>query len=85
MSTALDMALTVDITGGDSGSPVVNRAGQIVGLMFDVNIQSLGGDFGYDGTANRGVAVDATALQLALSKIYHADRLAKEIGAAPGS
>jgi hypothetical protein len=79
MSTHLDIALSVDITGGDSGSPVLNRAGEITGLMFDVNIQSLGGDFGYDGTANRGIAVDATALKLALTSIYHAERLAKEI------
>jgi hypothetical protein len=72
--------LTLDMTGGDSGAPVLNRAGEITGLFFDVNIQSLGGDFGYDGAANRSVAVDATALKLALTSIYHADRLAKEIG-----
>lgn len=80
MATPLDMALTLDMTGGDSGAPVLNRAGEITGLFFDVNIQSLGGDFGYDGAANRSVAVDATALKLALTSIYHADRLAKEIG-----
>lgn len=85
MSTDLDIALSTDIAGGDSGSPVIDRAGQITGLVFDTDIQGLGGDFGYDGTVNRTVAVDITALKLALTKIYHADRLAKELGATPGT
>jgi len=79
LATDLDMAMSVDIVGGNSGSPVVNREGQVTGLIFDGDIQSLGGAFGYDGSVNRGVAVDATALKLALAKIYHADRLVREI------
>jgi V8-like Glu-specific endopeptidase len=74
------MATTNDIVGGNSGSPVINRDGQIAGLIFDGDIQSLGGDYGYDGSVNRAVSVDATALKLALTKIYHTDRLAKELG-----
>jgi hypothetical protein len=79
-ATDLDMATTNDIVGGNSGSPVINRDGQIAGLIFDGDIQSLGGDYGYDGSVNRAVSVDATALKLALTKIYHTDRLAKELG-----
>ena len=78
--TNLDMATTNDIIGGNSGSPVIGRDGTATGLIFDGNIQSLGGDFGYDGSVNRAVAVDTTALTEALTKIYHADRLAKELG-----
>ena len=75
----LDIATTNDIIGGNSGSPVIGKDGDATGLIFDGNIQSLGGDFGYDGTVNRAVAVDTTALTEALSKIYHADRLVKEL------
>ncbi len=76
----LDMATTNDIIGGNSGSPVINRDGEAVGLVFDGNIQSLGGDFGYDPAQNRAVAVDVSALREALSKIYGADRLVRELG-----
>jgi hypothetical protein len=79
-STNLDIATTNDIIGGNSGSPVIGKDGEAVGLIFDGNIQSLGGDFGYDGSVNRAVAVDTAALTEALSKIYHADRLVKELG-----
>jgi hypothetical protein len=78
-SANLDIATTNDIIGGNSGSPVIGKDGDATGLIFDGNIQSLGGDFGYDGTVNRAVAVDTTALTEALSKIYHADRLVKEL------
>jgi hypothetical protein len=75
----LDIATTNDIIGGNSGSPVIGRSGDAVGLIFDGNIQSLGGDFGYDGAVNRAVAVDVTAITEALTKIYHADRLVQEL------
>jgi hypothetical protein len=58
---------------------VIGRNGQVIGLIFDGNIQSLGGDFGYDGSMNRAVAVDVTGITEALRKIYHADRLVKEL------
>jgi hypothetical protein len=78
-NTNLDIATTNDIIGGNSGSPVIGKNGEAIGLIFDGNIQSLGGDFGYDGAQNRAVAVDVTAITEALKKIYHADRLAQEL------
>jgi hypothetical protein len=75
----LDFASTNDIIGGNSGSPVIGRDGNAIGLIFDGNIQSLGGDFGYDGSVNRAVAVDVTAITEALRHIYHADRLVREL------
>jgi peptidase S46-like protein len=77
-SQPFNVATTNDIIGGNSGSPVVNKAREVVGLIFDGNIQSLGGDFGYDGAANRAVAVNVGALREALSKVYRADRLVAE-------
>ena len=71
---------TNDIIGGNSGSPVINKAGEIVGLIFDGNIQSLGGDFGYDQSVNRAVAINVGVLREALAKVYHADRLVEELG-----
>jgi Peptidase S46 len=70
---------TNDIVGGNSGSPVVNKAGEVVGLIFDGNIQSLGGTYGYDPAVNRAVAVDVGALREALAKVYHADRIVGEL------
>jgi hypothetical protein len=78
-NTNLDFVSTNDIIGGNSGSPVIGKDGEAIGLIFDGNIQSLGGDFGYDGATNRAVAVDVTAITEALKKIYHADRLAGEL------
>jgi hypothetical protein len=78
-NTQLDFASTNDISGGNSGSPVIGRHGEVIGLIFDGNIQSLGGSFGYDGAVNRSVAVDVTGIAAALKKIYHADRLVAEL------
>ncbi|HEY4445052.1 MAG TPA: S46 family peptidase [Steroidobacteraceae bacterium] len=75
----LNFVSTNDIIGGNSGSPVIGRNGEAIGLIFDGNIQSLGGDFGYDGSQNRAVAVDVTGITEALRHIYHADRLVKEL------
>jgi hypothetical protein len=75
----LNFVSTNDIIGGNSGSPVIGRNGEAIGLIFDGNIQSLGGDFGYDGTVNRAIAVDVTGISEALKHIYHADRLVKEL------
>jgi hypothetical protein len=79
LNTNLNFVSTNDIIGGNSGSPVIGRDGKIIGLVFDGNIQSLGGDFGYDGRQNRAVSVDVTGITEALKNIYHADRLIKEL------
>ncbi|HVU64095.1 MAG TPA: S46 family peptidase [Phycisphaerales bacterium] len=77
--TPFNFVCTADIIGGNSGSPVVNREGQLVGLIFDGNLPSLVGDFVYDVRANRAVAVDSRALVEAIRVVYGADGLAKEI------
>ena len=79
LSTPLDFVSTDDIIGGNSGSPVINRNAELVGLIFDGNIESLAGDFVYDGTLNRAVAVDSAAMMEALRKLYGAGKLADEI------
>jgi hypothetical protein len=79
LSTPMNLSTTNDIIGGNSGSPLINARGEIVGLIFDGNIFSLGGDYGYDAQHNRAIAVDSRALMAGLSKVYHADRLVSEI------
>lgn len=79
LSTPMDFVTTNDIIGGNSGSPVVNRDGELVGLIFDGNIESLAGDFVYDGTKNRAVAVHSAGMLQALRKIYNAGALADEL------
>jgi hypothetical protein len=74
-----NIATTNDIIGGNSGSPVISRDAEVVGLIFDGNIQSLGGDFGFDPEHNRAVAVAVGALREALTKVYHADRIVAEL------
>ncbi len=79
METPFNIATTNDIIGGNSGSPVVNKNGEVVGLIFDGNIQSLGGDYGFDETVNRAVAVHSAALVEALDKVYGAKRIVDEL------
>ncbi len=68
-----------DIIGGNSGSPMVNQKGEVVGLVFDGNIHSLGGNYGFDESVNRTVAVHSAVLVEALDKVYGAKRLAREL------
>jgi hypothetical protein len=79
LAQPFNFATTNDITDGNSGSPVINRDAEVVGLIFDGNLQSLGGDFGFDPEQNRAVAVTVGALREALAKIYHADRIVDEL------
>ena len=79
LETPLNFVSTADIIGGNSGSPVVNRDNEVVGLIFDGNIQSLVLDYGYDDKLPRAVSVDSRGIVEALRSIYHADRLVKEL------
>jgi hypothetical protein len=79
LSTPLNYVSTADIIGGNSGSPTVNKAGEVVGIIFDGNIQSLVLDFYYDDRQARAVHVDSRGIMEALRKIYGADALANEL------
>lgn len=79
LATHLDFVSTNDIVGGNSGSPVLNREGKAVGLIFDGNLPSLAGDLYYDIGSNRAVATDTSAIVTALRIVYHEDGLANEL------
>ncbi len=74
-----DIATTNDVIGGNSGSPLINRNGEVVALIFDGNRASLGGDYGYQAATNRAVALHGQAILEGLEKVYGAGRLVKEI------
>jgi Peptidase S46 len=77
--TPMNFVTTNDVVGGNSGSPVVDKNGEVIGVIFDGNIFSLGGTFGYEPNVNRSVAVDSRALLAGLRTVYHADRIIEEI------
>ncbi|MGE5047041.1 MAG: S46 family peptidase, partial [Deltaproteobacteria bacterium] len=85
LKTPFNFCSTNDIIGGNSGSPVFDKDRQIVGLVFDGNIQSLGGDYGFDETVNRTVAVHSAALIEALDHIYGASRIVSELKGTPAA
>ena len=79
LATPLNFVATCDSIGGNSGSPVVNRKGELMGVLFDGNIQSLPARFVYTETLNRSVMVHAAGILEALSNIYDAKPLVDEI------
>jgi hypothetical protein len=79
LGTPLDFIATADIIGGNSGSPVLNRELELVGLAFDGNIESLPGDYIFLPEKNRTVSVDARGILEALEDLYGARRLVTEL------
>jgi hypothetical protein len=79
LATPLDFISTLDAVGGSSGSPVINRNGELVGVLFDINIEGLAGRYVYNDEASRAVAVHSAAIITALRKIYDLGALADEI------
>ena len=79
-NTVYDFVSTNDIIGGNSGSPVINAKGEVIGAAFDGNIHSLGGAFGYDGNLNRTVTVSTAAITEALRVVYGQPALLRELG-----
>jgi hypothetical protein len=77
--TIFDFATTNDIVGGNSGSPIINAKGEVIGAVFDGNIMSLGGAFAYDGSVNRSVGVSTAAITEALQKVYGQAALVLEL------
>ena len=78
-ATPMNFVCTADIIGGNSGSPVVNREGELVGLIFDGNIQSLSASYVYADEQSRAVSVDVRAILEALDKVYGAEKLLSEL------
>jgi peptidase S46-like protein len=81
LSTPFNLVADTDIIGGNSGSPMIDRTGRIVGLVFDGNIHSIGGVYWFDPSKNRTVAVDTRGIREALQSVYQADRVVQEIDA----
>jgi len=79
LSTPMDFVATSDIIGGNSGSPALDQDLEVVGLVFDGNIESLPGDYIYLPELNRSVMVDIRAIIESLDEIYDLDRLVLEL------
>jgi len=79
LSTPFNFVSTNDIIGGNSGSPTINKNGELVGLIFDGNIQSLVGDFMYDESVNRAISVDSRGMLEVLRNVFNATDLVAEL------
>ncbi len=79
LSTPFNFVHKVDTIGGNSGSPIVNRKGELVGLLFDGNYEGLPARYFYDPKVNRSVSVDARGIVEALDKVMDGSHLVKEI------
>jgi S1-C subfamily serine protease len=77
--TVFNISSTNDIIGGNSGSPLINAKGEVIGAVFDGNIHSLGGAFGYEGDTNRTVTVSTAAITEALRDVYDQPQLVAEL------
>ena len=80
-ATQFNFVSTNDIIGGNSGSPVVDKKGEVVGLIFDGNIQSLIGNYAYSEVQARSVSVDSRGILGALDQVYGAKRIVEELQA----
>jgi hypothetical protein len=83
LTTRFNLVSSNDIIGGNSGSPLVNARGEVVGLVFDGNIHSISGAYWYDSARNRAVSVHPAIMRLALTRVYPAGELLAELGLAP--
>jgi len=81
LNTPFNFVSTNDIIGGNSGSPTINQNGELVGLIFDGNIQSLVGDYVYDGSVNRAISVDSRGMLEVLKKVFGANEITAELTA----
>lgn len=79
MDTPFNYVATLDLTGGNSGSPVIDARGDIVGVAFDGNRYAIAGDYWYDINNNRGIAVHPAVIMESLEKVYDADRVIAEL------
>jgi hypothetical protein len=80
LSTPFNFVTTVDSHGGNSGSPTINTKGELIGILFDGNIESLPNRFVYTDKVSRSVHVATQGIVEALRKVYKTDRLLQEIG-----